>query len=34
MTANTRQHAERYMQDNKASSGSSTIYPSGGTCEP
>jgi len=34
MTANTRQRAERYMQYNKARSGSSTTSPNGDTCEP
>jgi hypothetical protein len=34
MTANTRERAARYMQYNKARSGSSTTYPSGDTCEP
>src|SRR4030095_12986600 len=34
MTANTRARAERYMQYNKARSGSSTTYPEGETCEP
>jgi len=34
MTANTRARAARYMQFNKASSGSSTTYPSDNTCEP
>ncbi|SCK36963.1 hypothetical protein VAR608DRAFT_3388 [Variovorax sp. HW608] len=34
MTANTRQRAERYMQYNKARSGSSTTLPSYDTCEP
>ncbi len=34
MTANTRQRAERYMQYNKARSGSSTTSPNGNTCEP
>jgi hypothetical protein len=34
MTANTRQRAERYMQYNKASSGSVTTLPNYDTCEP
>lgn len=34
MTANTRQRAERYMQYNKASSGSVTTMPNYDTCEP
>ncbi len=34
MIANTCQRAKRYMQYDKASSGSSTTYPSGDTCEP
>ena len=34
MTANTRQRAERYMQYNKARSGSVTESPRGDTCEP
>jgi hypothetical protein len=34
MTANTRQRAERYMQYNKARSGSSTTLPNYDTCEP
>ena len=34
MTANTRKRAARYMQYNKARSGSSTTYPRGDTCEP
>ncbi|MCL1962086.1 MAG: hypothetical protein FWG56_10015, partial [Desulfovibrionaceae bacterium] len=34
MTANTRQRAERYMQYNKAASGSVTESPRGDTCEP
>ncbi|WP_157731009.1 hypothetical protein [Variovorax sp. HW608] len=34
MTANTRQRAERYMQYNKASSGSVTTLPNHDTCEP
>ena len=34
MTANTRARATRYMQYNKARSGSSTTYPNGDTCEP
>jgi hypothetical protein len=34
MTANTRQRAERYMQYNKARSGSSTELPNYDTCEP
>ena len=33
MTANTRARAARYMQYNKARSGSSTAYPRGDTCE-
>ena len=34
MTENTRQRAERYMQYNKASSGSVTTLPNHDTCEP
>jgi hypothetical protein len=34
MTANTRERAERYMQYNKASSGSVTALPNHDTCEP
>lgn len=34
MTANTRQRAERYMQYNKARSGSTTTLPNYDTCEP
>jgi hypothetical protein len=34
MTANTRQRAERYMQYNKARSGSVTVLPNYDTCEP
>jgi hypothetical protein len=34
MTANTRQRAARYMQYNKARSGSSTALPNGDICDP
>jgi len=34
MTANTRERAERYMQYNKARTGSSTTLPNYDTCEP
>jgi hypothetical protein len=34
MTANTKERAMRYMQYNRARSGSSTTMPSGDTCEP